>query len=143
VASVAAFGLVVVLLVVIDVAQGFLPRRVFESAFGFAPPPDVLELEGRRFVFGDSGSAYLRFRADKRTVKKLVGSRFIEIDEKRFRSQSASALKSAPSYWRPFEGKATHYYEAGRFDDSFGTSYAVLSYDEADHVAHFYWVGVD
>lgn len=142
-ASVAAFGIVIVLMVVINVAQGFLPRRVFESSFGFDPPSDVVEVKGKRFVFGDSGSAYLRFRADKRTVEQIIGSRFVEIDERRFRSQSASALESAPSYWQPFEGKATRYYEADRFDDSFGFSYAVLSYDESNSVAHFYWVGVD
>ncbi len=143
VASVAAVGIPISLLVSINFAQGFFPSHVFESSFGFASTPDVVELKGEKSTFGDSGSAYLHFRANKQTVERIIGSRFLEIDENRFRSQAASALKSAPSYWRPFDGKPAHFYEAYRFDNRFGFSDAVLSYDESNGMVHFYWTGVD
>jgi hypothetical protein len=143
VATVAAVGIPIALLVSINFAQGFFPSHVFESSFGFVPTSDVVELKGEESTFGDSGSAYLRFRANKQTIVRIIGSRFVEIDENRFRGQAASALKSAPNYWRPFDGKPTHFYEAYRFDNSFGFSNAVLSYDESNGMVHFYWVGVD
>jgi len=143
VASVAAVGIPIALWVIINFAQGFFPSHVFESSFGFAPTSDVVELKVEKSTFGDSGSVYLRFRANKQTVERILGSRFVEIDENRFRSQTVSALKSAPSYWQPFDGKPTHFYEAYRFDNSFGFSNAVLSYDELNGMVHFYWVGVD
>ena len=143
VAVVAAIVVPIALLVSINFAQGSFPSHVFESSFGFAPTSDVVELKGEKSTFGDSGSAYLRFRANQQTVERIIGPRFVEIDENRFRSQTASALKSAPSYWRPFDGKPTHFYEAYRFDNSFGFSNAVLSYDESNDMVHFYWIGVD
>ncbi|MBA2734049.1 MAG: hypothetical protein H0U54_14360 [Acidobacteria bacterium] len=143
VAFVAAVVIPIALWFVINFARGSFPSHVFESSFAFAPTSDVVELEGEKSTFGDSGSTYLRFRANKQTFERITGLRFVEIDEKRFRSQSTAALKSAPSYWRPFEGEALHFYEAYKFDESFAFSNAVLSYDESSYVVHFYWIGID
>lgn len=135
-------GIPIALLVAVNI-PGFFPGHVFESSFGFAPTPDVTELKGVKSTFGDSDSAYLRFRANKQTIERIIGSRFFETDENGFRNRAASALNSAPSYWRPFEGKPTRFYETYGFNGEFGSSNAILCYDESSGIAHFYWIGAD
>jgi hypothetical protein len=143
VAFVAAVGIPVALLIVVSFALDYFPGHVFKSSFEFAPTSDVTELMGKKSRFGDSGSTYLRFHANKRTLERIIGSRFVEIDENRFRRQTEAELEYAPDYWHPFEGKPTHFYEANKFDESFGFNYAVMSYDETNGLIHFYWTGVN
>ncbi len=137
----AVIGVVIALNIVIRIPDCF-PSYVYESSFGIAPTPDVLELKGYRFKFGDSGDAFLRFRANKQTIEGIVArTRLYGINEIMFKRQTDSI--SPPSYWKPFEGKPKLFYESNRFDDSFGSSRAILCYDESNEVAHFYWIGVD
>ncbi|MGH9754710.1 MAG: hypothetical protein ACREA2_18180 [Blastocatellia bacterium] len=140
---VAVVGIAAALSVTVNIVRGCFPGLVFESSFGFPPTSDVKELKGRRFIFGDSGDAFLRFHASKQTIERIVtGARLYQINENMFRRQAPSDLAS-PSYWRPFEGKPALFYESQWFDDSFGVSNAILCYDESIGVAHFYWIGVD
>jgi len=46
-----------------SVSQPLFPVGCFQSNLGFFPPRDVVELHGRQLIIGDSGEAYLRFRA--------------------------------------------------------------------------------
>ncbi|HEX8632935.1 MAG TPA: hypothetical protein VF703_02145 [Pyrinomonadaceae bacterium] len=137
VALVAAVVVPVVLLAALDFAGNFFPGRVFESSFGFSPPPGVAELEGRKVVFGDAGESYLRFKADKPTVERLIDRRF------RVHAGTPSFPPSTPDYWKPVPTPSTRYYRADHFDDSFAFSQAFLIYDEATGVVHFHWSGVD
>lgn len=135
----AAVGMTVALVITVNIVRDLFPAQVFESVFGFPPTSDVKELEGRRFIFGDSGDAFLRFRADKQTIERIVtGARLYKITEDTFKSRASSQ-----SHWKPFEGKPTLFYESQSFDDSFGYSSAILCYDGSTGLAHFYWVGVD
>jgi len=72
----------------------------------------------------------------------VTGKRLYEIDENMFRGQ-APPDSASRSYWKPFDGKPTLFYESQWFDDAFGSSRAILCYDESAGVAHFYWIGVD
>src|SRR5262249_31885787 len=57
-------------------------------------------------AIGDSAHAFLRFRANKQTIERIVTrARLYEIDENMFKRQADS--KSPPIYWKPFEGKPT------------------------------------
>ncbi len=129
------------LVVSINYFQSLFPSRIFESSFGFPPTTDVAELKGESSTFGDSSSVVLRFRANKQTVVKILGSRFAEIDKETFRLHSA--VFSSPDNWRSLESKTTRYYKSDNFDESYGSSSAVLSYDESLKLAHFYWIGID
>ncbi|HZG50589.1 MAG TPA: hypothetical protein VEZ40_00515 [Pyrinomonadaceae bacterium] len=137
VAVVAALVVPVIILAALDFAGNFFPGRVFKASFGFSPPPGVAELEGRKVVLGDGGEAYLRFKADKPTVERLIGGRF------RLHAGMPSFPPSTPDYWKPVSTPSTRYYRADRFDDSFAFSQAFLIYDEATGVVHFHWSGVD
>ncbi|MBO0861113.1 MAG: hypothetical protein J2P21_22040 [Chloracidobacterium sp.] len=131
------------ILFIVNIVRNSSPSLVFESSFGFSPTSDVKELEGGRSIFGDSGETFLRFRASRQTIQSIVaGRRLYEIDENMFMSQ-APHDSASQSYWKPFDGKPTLFYESQRFDDSFGSSSAILCYDESAGVAHFYWIGVD
>src|SRR3712207_2284475 len=77
VAFVAAVGIPVALLTVGSFALDLFPSHVFKSSFGFAPTSDVTELRGKQSRFGDSGSTYIRFRANKPTLERIIGSRFV------------------------------------------------------------------
>lgn len=139
VAAVAAVVFPVAALVAFSFVAGFFPGHVFQTTFGFSPPPDVSELEGRKVVFGDGGEAYLRFKAGKQTVERILDQRFRE---------DAGALpgsfdQSTPDYWKPVPTASTRYFRADHFDDSFGASQAVLIYDEATGIVHFCWWGID
>ncbi len=141
--GVAAIGIPIALLIIISFALNFFPSHIFKSSFGFAPPPDVVDLKGAKSVFGDSGYARLRFRASRETVNRIIDSRFVEVSGEGFKHSGFLSLDSAPSYWRPLEGKSVRFFESDRFDDSFGSSNASLSYDESSGTVHFYWIGID
>jgi hypothetical protein len=128
---------------VLSFAQNQFPSHVFKSSFGFDVPSDVTELKGGKSVFGDSGSIELEFRADKETIQKIVGSRFLETNEQRFKSQCHCILKPNPTQQNSAEDEQITYYEASHFDDSFAASRALLSYNETTKETRFFWTGVD
>ncbi|HEY9403322.1 MAG TPA: hypothetical protein VIQ24_11700 [Pyrinomonadaceae bacterium] len=137
VAAVAALLIPVAILVALNFAGNFFPGSVFKSSFGFSPPSDVTELKGRKVVFGDAGETYLRFKAGKPTVERIVGQRF------RVHAGAISFPTPTPDYWKPVPTASTRYFRADHFDDSFAFSQAFLIYDEATGVVHFHWSGVD
>lgn len=142
VAVVAAITIPLAALVIANLALGFFPSYVFRSTFGFDPPPTVSELEGGRSVFGDSGETYLRFRTDKATINKLVGTRFVELDaqeKSRHLAQASKGSGDAVLFAKP----TTRVYEAITFDDTFSLSTATLVHDEASGMTEFHWLGVD
>lgn len=129
--------------VIVNFALNLFPHHVFKSSFGFPAPPDVADLRGERSAFGDGGTTYLRFRAGERTVRRIIEKGFVEVDVVSGRQSVGQLLEFAPGYWRPSEGSATRFYESTRFDENFSSSAALLVYDEASGVAHFYWSGID
>ncbi len=140
VALVAAVAIPVSALMAFNFAQGYFPASVFEASFGFRPPPDVKVLEGRRSVFGDSGAAYLRFRASRQTVERIVNPRFSEIS----RAEFVAAINAPETEEvRTQAGASTRYFRASHDDDSFASSQAYLSYEETTGQVYFQWSGVD
>jgi hypothetical protein len=142
VAGAAAVVITVALILGITFALNLIPGHVFRSSFGFSPTSDVLDLRGRKFTFGDSGDTYLRFRASKETVNRILDSRFLELRQDEIRGYGFPWKDSAPSYWQPPNGASVHFFHATQFDDSFGSSEAFLN-DESTGSVHFYWIGVD
>ena len=143
VACVIAVAVPVALMTFISFAQNQFPSYVFRSSFGFDAPSDVTELKGGKSIFGDSGSIELEFRANKETIQRIVASRFLETNEQSFKSQCNCQLKPKSAQQNSVEDKQNTYYEAAHFDNSFGISRALLSYNEATKETHFYWTGID
>ena len=142
VAAVAAIAIPFGLLVVINFVLGFFPSHVFKTSFGFWPSHDVVELKGKELLIGDSGEAYLYFRADKETVHRIVSSRFLELSEPDSLMHFPSP-EPLPAYWRPPAGQSVHVFKSDHFDDRFGFSQAFLIYEESSGTVYFYWTGVD
>ena len=138
-----AIAIPVAIMTIISFAQNQFPSYVFKSSFGFDAPSDVTELKGGKFVFGDSGSIELEFRANKETIQRIVTSRFLESNEQIFKSQCNCTLKPDSTQRSLVEGEQSTYYEAPHFDDSFAASRALLSYNEATRETRFFWTGVD
>jgi len=144
VALVGAVAIPLVAWAIISFAAGFFPSVVFKSNLGFFPPRDVVELHGRQLIIGDSGEAYLRFRASRETVQRILGDRFFEIGKPDARFDQFPSPDSPPSYWHPLEGSTVRFFKSAEtFDDRFHFSQAFLSYDESNGTVHFYWHGVD
>ena len=128
------------LLVGLTYGAGFVPSYAYYHHFGLAPTSDVTGLRGYTFSIFDGGQAYLRFHASPETAGRIVGSRFVEVDEREFRRE----VRSPPPWWRPFDGKTSRFYKAESFNNDFSNiSRAILSYDDSSGVVHFQWVGVD
>lgn len=142
VAFAAALAIPLGLLALLNFSAGFFPSHVFRSSFGFFPPADVTELKGSQSSFGDSGSAYLCFRADKVTVEKIIRSR-------RFVEDEAAGLKTGdlPDRQRdcrwPGSGSVLRRFTLTDADDTFQHSYGVLLYEESTGRVYFQWEGID
>jgi hypothetical protein len=139
-AAICAIAIPVALIGVTGYALDFLPSHVFRSSFGFAPTSDVVELKGRKFAFGDSADAYLRFRANKVTVDRIIGDRFEEVSSEQ---RGSNGFENAPDYWQPPRGRTMRFYHSSQLNDGFGWNQAVLAYDEQTGTVYFYWTGVD
>lgn len=145
--AVAAVAVPVALLVVINFARDFFPGHVFKSSFGFAAPPDVVDLQGRRFYLGDGGDAYLRFRASKTTVDQIVAGRFDEVPGDGNRCNQIFAAGQLPRDWQPPTGEAVHCFRSLDRKDGFGSGFssnsASLIYDPRNGTVYYYWSGID
>lgn len=80
-AGIAAVVFPIVLFTIVNTALDFVPSYVFRGAFGFAPPSDISELEGSRSSLGDADITSLTFRAERTTVDRIIGTRFVELSE--------------------------------------------------------------
>lgn len=61
--------------------QKFFPSLIFSRYLGFSPTDDVKELQGSVKIFGEGGlgEIFLKFKADKETVEKIIDKKmFVE-----------------------------------------------------------------
>lgn len=101
------------------------------------------DLHGFKFGIADGSDCYLRFRASRETVARLVAkSHFQPVPEADFRSK-IEQLELTPPTWAPFKGAPTEFYSSRKFDDSFANSVAYLSFDPSSETVHFAWQGID
>jgi hypothetical protein len=116
----------------------FCSSCVFYSSFGFFPTNDIQNLSGQKFAFGDAGQANLRFKADKKTVEKIISENLF-LD--RFKE---SFVKSEDVNLKEFAVKPkTKFYQSPKLKMGFGNGQATLVYDEESGEVYFYNYGVD
>jgi hypothetical protein len=129
----AAFGALIALGAVTFIASwlilGGRPSRstspsAFADAFGYAPPPDVTNIESEVSGWNDSENRTLRFKASPATIATIVQRHHFQ--------PAPRANCGAPAC-----------YEADPFDDAFASTHATLAYDAASWQAQFHYVGID
>ncbi|MEW6130830.1 MAG: hypothetical protein AB1757_27620 [Acidobacteriota bacterium] len=136
-----AIGIPVIILIGIQTILNFSPDYVFASSFGFKPPAEVRELQGRKSAFFDSGDIYLRFKANKPILDKIVASKFFPIKEQFFNWPSPQ--HHPPDWWNPSDSKPKLFYQALNFNQEYSSNSAFLCYDETREIVYFYYIGID
>jgi hypothetical protein len=112
----------------------------YQTEFGELPPGDVSDLEARQIAVGDSGAAWLRFRASSATIDRLL-SRFAVSDQATF-SQGADGA-NAPSWWTPDSDKIELFYTADGWSKDWSHSTAYVGVDRDKGILYFHHSGVD
>jgi len=117
------------------------PPKVFERTFGFAPTGDVREIQSQYWYFGDTGSTYLKFKAEPQTIQRIVK---IGLDQRPIPEvNNYLSAESDPQWWQPQPGSITHFYmQANRLKD-FASENEMLCYDERTQQAYYMFLGID
>ena len=112
----------------------------YRTEFGELPPSDVSGIKARQIVVGDSGAAWLRFRASSGTIDSLL-SRFSASDRGTF-SQAAYGA-NVPSWWTPDSDKIDLFYTADGWSEHWSHSTAYVGVDRAKGILYFHHSGMD
>ncbi|WP_193210768.1 hypothetical protein [Luteolibacter marinus] len=112
----------------------------YRTEFGSDPPPDVTDLNARQIVVGDSGGAWLRFRASGTTIDSLLG-KFSATDRSHFAEAGTGA--NVPDWWTPEQDGIEFFYIAENWSDSWSDSVAVLGIDRSKSMVYFHHSGID
>ena len=118
------------------------PRNVYQDTFGFAPSSDVANLNSSYFMFGDSASTYLYFKASPATIKRIAANGLKRIPS----SQYDSYLSDAPSWWKPRVTKTTQIFVSSHHGGASSTETEddeTLLYDPATRDAYYSYIGID
>jgi hypothetical protein len=116
------------------------PSATFEGVLGFPPSSDVTSLQTSLFFLGDSGVAYLRFKASPATIQWIVARGLTPIVAGT--RGPATTSGKPPSWWRPPTAPTAAY--LGNFEErSFTREEEYLIYDPVTGEAYFRFLGVD
>ncbi len=146
--SVLATAVVLVLMWLYGVRLSRNPARLFESTFGFTPPPSIELLEAYAELGVDWENRAMMFRAPKDVIDRICAGKFTLSDRKTCTQvywDNAHNLPGPVRLWSlPAIENADRFYLAKPFDDSFSlVNEATLCYSEKTGIACFHWTGVD
>lgn len=105
----------------------------YQAEFHELPPADVTNIEARQIVVGDSGAAWLRFRASSETIERLL-LRFSESDKRTF----MEAAGQAPAWWTPKADKVEFFFSADHWSKDWSRSTAYAAVDRTKGVMYFH-----
>lgn len=130
---------VFVLLVWAVIQYGSKPSAVYAEAFGFPVAADVLELKSKRFLVGQSGGCYLRFKADESTVRRILSRGLTVMDTNHVSSLKRDPRGRVPRWWKLEElgTNAEFYYATFTNKNSYDWIYEYLAYDPSTRVILF------
>lgn len=120
-----------------DVKDPAKLATVFSGLFGFAPGPDVAEMQYRIVESSDAYSEWLRFRADQATVARIKKSYTAGPSVQGF----PGASPVAPEWWQPTASPSAERsfgYKIGGTGDRFSSKQIFLSFAPATRTVHFY-----
>lgn len=134
--SIPAFAFLLVLLLLISSR----PADVFKSAFGFPPPRDVRGLKTKRFLVGQSGGCYLRFKTDDKTFQRILDRGLSPAGTNQMNLLTTGANSQlAPNWWRPEDlGTNPQFYQVVFTNkNSYDWVRESLGYDPISHLVLF------
>lgn len=105
----------------------------YQTEFHELPPADVADIKARQVVVGDSGAAWLRFRASSQTIEKLL-LRFSRSDKRTF----MRATGQAPAWWNPDADNAELFYLSEHWSGHWSRSTAYAAVDQKKRVMYFH-----
>ncbi len=112
----------------------------YKTEFGTYPPADVADIQARQVVVGDSGGAWLRFRASKTTIDGLL-TKFTTSDRAAF--SRAGQGGNVPGWWKPEADHVDTFYKAEHWSHNFRYSAAWLGLNRETGVVYFSHSGFD
>jgi hypothetical protein len=117
------------------------PDVIFETEFGFPPPPDTTVLQADAFALGDSGHAHIHFRAGPPTIARIVG-----LGLSPGSGNFSSNLEPPPWFRPPPAPPAVAYSGENTFPparQSFASEFRSLVYDPATGEGWYFFSGID
>ncbi|MHC4060843.1 MAG: hypothetical protein ACYSR6_04420 [Planctomycetota bacterium] len=116
------------------------PQWVYEQAFGTRPKDDTTVLEAQYEFQTDGVCIYLKFEiSDINTIDKL-DSQFARVSKQDVYGQLGS---DSPDWFKPWENTSNIFLKASPYGDVFYSSEAVISYNQEDNIAYFYYIGIN
>ena len=112
----------------------------YVEAFGFPASPDVSELKSERFLVGQSGGVYLRFRADFATVERIIGRGLLRMDTNHLLLLTKDLRGGHPPDWWGVQalGSGSQFYCATATNrGSFDSVFEYLAYDPSTRLVLF------
>jgi len=124
------------------------PGRLFESTFGFAPPPETEFLEAYAELGMDWEDRVMMFRVSSDVVARICAGVFSRTDRttciEMYEANAHHLPDQVRSWSWPALEKADCFYLAKPFDDSFSVvNEAILCYSEQTGIAFVHWSGLD
>lgn len=108
------------------------PPHVFKESFGFYAPKATKFDSGYWSIFGDSGSAELKFFTDTNTFQQIIATGFVEITIEEF-AQSGNNSTNSPS----------RYFKKDPFGKHFSRDVAYITINDTNGAVYFHWSGID
>jgi hypothetical protein len=114
--------------------------QAYRTEFGIDPSADVRDVHARQSVVGDSGAAWLNFRASKNTIDSLL-VRFVSTNRATFDRSGKGG--SVPGWWKPNINGVELYYVSENWSKSFSHSVAYIGVDREKQIVYFCHIGSD
>lgn len=137
-ASIPAYGAAFIALLAALWLYTTRPEAVYYNSFGFEPTEAVDSLRSDLSSFADNSVAYLRFRADRETVERIVARGMSPAD-----SIPAKRASHPGWYQPPVEGDGVEFFTAERIVQRHASEREELTYDPTTGEVWFYYRGVD
>ena len=124
-----------------------IPSYVFKDEFHVKPPNDISDIKSSTWSFADSGHTFLRFKASREALSRLLTNHVQMIYYAEFKEKADNWMddESPPSWWvNPTNG--AEIYSIGPQHSEGGThsgEFVVLIYDASTGTAEYYSSWVD
>jgi hypothetical protein len=111
--------------------SGTRPSAVYAEAFGFPVSQDVQDLKSDRFFMGQSGGAYLRFRADRGTVERIIARGLLPMNTNHLFLLQQDVRGTQPQWWRVQDlGAGSQFYHSSATNkNTYDVIFEYLAYD--------------
>jgi len=145
-----AFGLLIGGLLAYGTLTSMSPNSVFTNTFHEAPSAKVSDIESSLWWFADTGSVYLRFKANEEEFRRLVPRRMTEHTMEAIKEAAPSESGSElPAWWNyQYQPNWIYFFRDNRKPGSpsthgFSHETEYFAYDPKTEHAYYRFLGID